>query len=316
MKKIFTVWFLVLFSATCYGITWDEPWQKEIIEQTDYLVYGKVLTASDTLVRIEILKSIGGELNGTIVIDGFSMLHLCSISGGQRPEFYMKADQEGYFFLTKGEGGNYHIPTPTSGFDQINKGEVSATYRHTYHKALVSPELYEMTYTAIWNHYHGKPYDTTRIQNFIDTQLVLPPAGFDEDEIGTFFKQHVALETAYLLGIQLNFEQVKKFIECDNFHAKVSSLRAMTHLKEKMHLNYMLKFVETTRDEHFLTVIALWSLWNIGDKRTQKKLWKLRDTLSTEEEGFGGNIMDHRVCTYLPSPKQAIYDLKGKEYKG
>jgi len=34
--------------------------------------------------------------------------------------------------------------------------------------------------------------------------------------------------------------------------------------------------------------------------------------MSDEESGFGGNLMDPRVCTRFPSPKQAINELKNK----
>lgn len=156
MKKIAITLFLVIIGVSSYATTWDEPWQKEIIEKSEYFAYGTVLSASDSLVTVEIVKSFGNiKLPKIITIDNFFMLHLCSMSGGHGPEFNFDKGEKGYFFLKKGENGNFQIPTPTSGFDRIVDGKVHATYRHTYHQAAVSPEIYEFTYKEIWRKYYG-----------------------------------------------------------------------------------------------------------------------------------------------------------------
>jgi hypothetical protein len=36
---------------------------------------------------------------------------------------------------------------------------------------------------------------------------------------------------------------------------------------------------------------------------------KASETASTEENGFGGNIMDPRVCTHFPDVKDALEKL-------
>lgn len=315
MKRIFTLTILTLFLNTAFGTAWDEPWQKEIIQKSEYLIFGKVVGSTDSLIRVEVLKTFGNNLKGTITIDGFFMLDLCSVSGGG-PHFSVDLEETGYFFLKRGTNGNYEIPTPSSGFDRIVEGKVYATYRHTYHQAGIVPEIYEMTYQAIWNHYHSGKYDTSKILSFINEYLEKEPAGFNEDEIDIFFKQHAALETAYLLDFQLDFEQVKKFVESDNFHSKVSGLRVLKNIKSDDVAYYLMQFVEQEREDQFLTVIGLWSLWDIADKKDKKKLWKLRKEFSDEETGFGGNIMDPRICTSFPSPRLAITQLRNKDKSG
>jgi hypothetical protein len=313
MKKITTILFLILTSISSYATTWDEPWQKEIIEQSEYFVFGKVIRASETKVIVQIEKAFGKQLEGKIIIDDFFMLNICSSSGGHGPEFSFEKKEKGYFFLKKGENGNFQIPTPSSGFDRIVDGKVHATYRHTYHQAAIDPEIYELTYTEIWNKFHQSKFDITKIKSFINTNISKDPAGFEEDEIDLFFKQHSALETAYLCGIELEFETLKKFAEFDNFHSQVAALRALSILKTDQSKKYLLQYIQDKDKDNFTKVIAIWSLWSIGDEQINKTLSDLAETLSNEESGFGGNIMDPRVCTHFPSPKNAIKELTKKE---
>jgi len=313
MKKIATILFTILISISSYAITWDEPWQKEIIEKSDYFVLGQIVETTDSIVTIVIEKSFGNELTGQIQIDGFFMLYICSTSGGHGPEFNFEKNEKGYFFLKKGENGNYQIPTPSSGFDRIVDGKVHATYRHTYHQASIDPVTYELTYNEIWNKFHNSDFDKTKIETFLENNLSKKPAGFEESEIDLFFKQHSALETAYLLGIELDFETLKKFSESDNFHSQISALRAFSNLKTEQTKKYLLEYIQNENKDNFTKVIAIWSLWNMDDVKINKQLLEIKDELSDEETGFGGNIMDPRICTHFPSPKNAIIELERKK---
>ena len=315
MNKASLTLLLITFTIASYALTWNEPWQKEIIQKSDYFVFGKVITASDSLVTIEITKSFGDDVSGIITLDDFFLLHLCSSSGGHGPEFIFDKGEEGYLFLKKGDNGNYQIPTPTSGFDRIVKGKVHGTYRHTYHQANISIEDYELTYQAIWDKYHSKKVKLKPIMEFINNNLSQDPAGFAEDEIQLFFKQHSALETAYLLDIKLDFDMLKKFASSDNFHSRISGIRAMSNLKEDQTKTYLLEYLSDKDKDDFTKVIAIWSLWTMDDDKVKKQLWELRTELSDEDTGFGGNIMDPRVCTHFPSPRYAITELKEKIIK-
>ena len=314
MKKIATILFVILTTISGYATTWDEPWQKEIIEKSDYFVYGTVINASDSLVIVEIDKSFGNlEIAKIITIDNFFMLHLCSMSGGHGPEFIFKKGEKGYFFLKKGNNGNFQIPTPTSGFDRIVGNKVYATYRHTYHQAAISPKLYEFTYKEIWNKFHKGKFEKEKILKFINEQVSKNSAGFEDKEIELFFKQHVALETAYLLGIKIDFNILKKFSESNNFHSQISALRAMGNLNNNEVKKYLIDYLKDKNKDNFTKVIAIWSLWKIKDSEVKKQLSELKEHLSDEEIGFERNIMDPRVCTHFPSPKSAIIELENQE---
>lgn len=300
--------FFIVFSSQ--ALTWDEPWQKEILQQSEYFAYGKVLTANDSVVTIEIEKSFGEGLSGTITLDGFFMLQICSWTDGDVPEFIFDEGEEGYLFLKKGENGNYQIPTPSSGFDRLVEGKVHATYRHTYHQAAIPPEVYELTYTEIWNNYHSNSFDKEKILKYINENLSLEPAGFEEDEIDIFFRQHAALESIYLLELEFDYETLEKFASCDNFHSRISAIRAMHGQDKEKVSSFLFEYLVDKEQDDFTKVLAIWTLWKMKDKKVQSKLWKLRKKLSDEENGFGGNIMDPRVCTHFPTVQNAVLELK------
>lgn len=314
--KIFKIIVLLVLTLSIHlkvsAETWDEPWQKEIIQNADYFVLAKVLSNVDGIgTEIEIIKHFGNQkLEGRILINGFSLLNMTS-SSGHGVHLNFEKDQTLYFLLNEGKDGNYTIPTPTSGFAilELDKN-VYATYRHSYHQALIPQDVYEMTYTEIWNYYKTGEFDKDRILPFINENIDKSPAGFDEDEISTFFLQHTAMETAYLLDMQIELYKLKEFVEFDNFHSRVSALQLLGNSNTEATKKYLFDFILNEQNENFEKVIAIWSLNRIGGKVYKKKLLEIVDNLSDEDTGFGGNIMDPRVGTHFPSPKGAVKELK------
>lgn len=315
MKFIKTITFLILFfnfATPLQAETWNEPWQKEIIQKADYFVLAKIITNDDNGAEIEILKSFGDNkiASKTVLINSFSMLNMTS-SSGHGVHLYFKPGQTAYILLTKGKDGNYAIPTPTSGYAIVDeKNNVTATYRHSYHQASIPQEVYEKTYSEIWSYYKTGKYNQKAILEFINENIDKEAAGFDENEISLFFLQHAALETAYLLDISIDFQRIKKFLVSDNFHSRVSALQLLSNTKDELNKIFLLEFIKSPEMGNFEKVIAIRSLSKISDTDYQSKLLALEDKVSDEETGFGGNIMDPRVGTHFPTPKGAIQELK------
>jgi hypothetical protein len=215
----------------------------------------------------------------------------------------------GYFFLKKGKDGKYMLPTPTSGYDKTAKDSVVSTYRHSYHKAMVSVPDYELTYTEIWKGLHHQSFDKSKIEAYIKQQVGQPAAGFSSDEIKLFFRQHIALESAYMLGIPIGLDTLKKFNLKDNFHATVSMLEVLGNNKDAASKDYLLNFIQQKGVDPFCTTIAIQSMIRINDPIYNGALGKQVNRLSNEKGSFGGDIMDPRVCTELPSPKFMVENL-------
>ena len=307
--------FLILFllgTVKTFATTWNEPWADKVIKEANYFVLADILSYNDSTVKIKITKQLGGDKIPTeIEITCFYMLELTSISGGHGAEFmFSKNIKNSYFFIKKNSRDEYCIATPTAGWDYVRDGNVCATYRHSYHQALIPIDIYEMTMTAIFNHYHQLPYDKKKITNFIDKQLSKKPAGFEENEINTFFLQHVSLELIYHLRLEGYYKQIIPFFnDNSNFHNRVSASRALTAYNDKNTKNLLLNKIATNKEDDFTTVICIWTLKEFKPTEMKPDLQKLIEKSSTKENGFGGNIMDPRVGTYFPNVKEALIDL-------
>lgn len=307
--KYFALTFLIITNFT-FATSWDEPWQSEIIKKADYFVFAKIKSFNADTLKIEIIKTLdGGNLKGEIVITNFYLLKICSASGNG-PEFDFDGVEMSYFFIKKNQKGEYCIPTPSSGFDYIYQGNVIATYRHTYHQTRVPIETYEKTMSAIFNNYHNKPYDKNFISEFIDKNLSLKPAGYNEDEINTFFSQHVALECIYHLRLTGFYSKILPFLnDLNNFHNQISAARALIAYDNIECKNELIKVIQNSSYDNFTKVICIWTLKEFKPSELKQQLIKISETASDEETGFGGNLMDPRICTRFSDPKSALENL-------
>ncbi|MFC0513185.1 hypothetical protein ACFFGT_03200 [Mucilaginibacter angelicae] len=305
----------ILFISTVKATTWDEPWHDKVVKEAESFVLAKVVSSDkDKGVTISILKQLGGkELTGTILISKFYALSLCSYSTGEGPEFHFEHIDSCYFFIKKNEKDEYCIATPTAGYAAINNGIVSATYRHSYHQARVTLPIYQQTMTAIFNNYHGLPYDKSFINDFINKYLALKPAGFDKEELPIFFNQHVALECIYHLNLTGFYDKIIPFLNEEvNFHSQVSAARALAASNTPQSRTLLLNILRNKKINDFVKVISIWTLQSYEAKDLKPQFQQLEQTASTEENGFGGNIMDPRICTHFPTVKQALDELIAK----
>lgn len=315
--KYFPIYITILFlliSPSAKATTWDEPWQDEIIKNSEYFVYAEVIKNDHIKgTTINILKSIcGKELSGEILISDFYLLHLCSYSDGHGPEFQFDKEENYYFFLAINEDGNYCISTPSSGFAYLDQEEnkVFATYRHSYHQALVDPELYEKTMTTLFQFYHNEPYETQYIIEFATEYLNKSPAGVEEFELENFFNQHVAMEMLYHLKLGGFYEELKYFLQDNsNFHNQISAARALRAYNTEECKTLLIEAIANPDYDDFVKVICIWTLQEFKPIGKKTELEALVDSVSDLDNGFGGNIMDPRVCTNFPTVKTALKEL-------
>lgn len=307
---------IIMFSCTkLHATTWDEPWAGKIIKEAGSFILAKVIS-NDTEkgVTIKVIKTLGGkELTDTILINNFYSLHICSSSGGHGGEFHVSPVDSCYFFIQQNSKGEYCIATPTTGFDYAFEGNVSATFRHSYHQASVPAAVYEKTMTAVFNNYHNLPYDKVYIGKFVNGYLSKAPAGFGDDEIATFFLQHVALECVHHLKLNIKESLLTPFLnDKNNFHSQVSAARALAAFNTETARKTLLTAIGDTTRRNFVRVMCVWSLEGINPAALKATLQKIEVNASDESDDFGGNIMDPRVCTHIPSLKAALKELIGK----
>jgi hypothetical protein len=310
LKNLIKICLLLLaiqVAPAAKATTWNEPWQDSVIKKADYFVLAKVVSFDEGKgVKINILKSFGSQLPESIEITDFYLLNLCSTSAGHGPEFHFDEVDSCYFFIKKEPGNKYSIATPTAGYAIVNNNKVAATYRHSYHQANVDVDIYEATMNSIFQNYHGRTFDEQYINSFVTKYLSLKPAGFDKSEINTFFNQHVALECIYHLRLKGYNDRLLVFLkDTSNMHTQISTARALIAYNSPETITALLNVIKQPGID-FVKVISVWTLASFKNTEVTKTLAAMRDLASTEETGFGGNIMDPRVCTYFPTVQETI----------
>lgn len=303
---------LATLSTSVYATTWNEPWMDKVIRESDHLVLARVVSFDEKEGAVlRILGSIAGApVEGEIKINGFYLLEICSMSGGHGPEFHFEGVDTCYFFLKKNEKGGYSIATPTTGYAVVQEGNVIATYRHSYHLALVTMAQYEGTMMPIFNYSHGLPYDPAYIDDHIRRALALPPAELNLEQGEAFFAQHIALETIHHLRLSGHYAQILPFLhDTANFHNQVSAARALMAYNSDEAAGELMKVVADTTAFDFVRVLCIWTLREYKRPELKQQLRTIALTASEEMNGFGGRLMDPRVCTYVPSVRKALDGL-------
>ncbi|PLW91875.1 MAG: hypothetical protein C0592_13595 [Marinilabiliales bacterium] len=316
MKFLPLLLFSILLVSHNYSkaTTWDEPWQDEIIKNSEYFILGNVIKNDyQKGTTIEIIKNIVGyRLPDQILISDFYLLHLCSYSDGHGPEFQFDEGEQYYFFLKVNEDGHYCISTPSSGFAYFDKEEniVYATYRHSYHQALVDPDIYEKTMTTLFHYYHNESYETQYITDLASEFLNKAPAGFEAFETDVFFGQHVAMEMLYHLKLGGFYEQLTYFLkDTSNQHNQISAARALRAYNTEECKDLLIDAIANPDYDDFVKVICIWTLSEFNPVDKKAEIEALVEDASDLDNGFGGNIMDPRVCTHFPTVKSALKQL-------
>jgi hypothetical protein len=315
ISKLLPAVILALISSIATATTWDEPWQDQVIKQADCFVLAEIIVCDGAKsATISIEKTLAGkQLSGKIKITDYYLLHLGSYSYTSELDFAFNKANSYYFFIKKDSAGNYCLATPTSGYAMLEKDKVYATYRHSYHQALVDADVYEKTMTSIFNNYHGLPYDKAYIEAFVKKYLSMKPSGFEKDEMETFFNQHVALECIYHLKMGGYYEQILPFLhDTTNFHNEVSAARALRAYNTPECKQQLMHVISDTTIEGFIRVICLWTISEFKPTELKEDMTKLVANASVKESGFGGDIMDPRVGTRFPNVKEALEELIAK----
>lgn len=222
---------LLLLPAGLLHASWKEPWMDTVIKKADHFILAKVKSDdAQKGVVLQVMKTLAGEpLKGEITLDGFYALAPCfsSEDAALLPVRLERAELN-YFFL-KGNGKSFQVATPTTGFAPVMSGRVAATYSHSLQIAQVQPSLYEQTMTAIFNHYHGLPFEEAAIRKTITGILAKNLADVSDKEFDKLMNdQHVALETIHHLRLQGLEETVLSYMSpsTDNF-LEFSAARAL-----------------------------------------------------------------------------------------
>lgn len=312
---LFILFVCFIIAHPTRATTWDEPWHDEVMRNSESFVKVKVTENQGSMAKAEVIKFLAGARTPVqIELRGYSRLNVTSTSSpNDELRLPFTPGQTYYLFIKKSEKTNtYQIPTPTSGWAQLQGADVAATYRHSLHKALVPEEVYEKTMQAIFNGTKGQSYDTDFIERFLKEQLTQSVAVLKQEDSALtkrFFLQHVALESFYHLGKGADLALLIPFVDTDDYHVQISACRAVSRIDSSSARELLMKFIEG-KGVGFAKVMCVRGLKRLNAKGMISRMEAFLKTGTDQETGFGGNIMDPRVGTYFPeSVKASIKEL-------
>jgi len=325
---------VVLAGGATSAAVWNEPWHREIVLEADSFGLFEPVDVTPLATTFRRIKGLAGADTGeAVVVDGFygsTMPAATMVRSGQTYDdewtLRFQAGRRYYLFLKRAPategvaspgalsaatatGDAWRIATPTGGLAQVQAdGSVVATYRHSLHQALVDAATFELTQTCIFDSLHRTKPCVPEVYAFIDAQLGAEPASLagtpSPETQERFFRQHAALETAYLIGYSVDPARLRAFLESAFFHTQISAVRALARL-EAADRNAMLgDFVMDDTRNPLARVFAVMAVYEANAVDLKGRLAAYLPNASTEPVGLGASLTDSRIGTRFPRSLQ------------
>lgn len=306
---------MLFVSKSAWAHSWNEPWHQYVVKNAVTFVKAKTVKVSGSEASFALVKNLAGvRVTPTFTVTGLSHQHL-NIGAGDTVYLFLAEpedvenppDQDAK--PNKDAGAIFALITPTASVAKVLSDGVVAVYRHSYHAALVSPELYEWTQRAIFNRSMLEAWDEERVRKYISAELAKPPGPLETHTDSDFFRQHIAMELlVHQAGAGMASKEVlallEPYLRDSGFHPQISAARALGAVAGEASTERLLRFIENADREGFAKVMAVWALERRRTKKVQKRLEAYRSQAETDELGFGGGIMDPRIGTYFPQSVQ------------
>lgn len=312
MRKILGI-LLILCSATAHAHTWNEPWHKDVVSNSETFGLYEVEGNSGSALKLKLVKNLAGEkTQKRIEVSKYYLFEWASQASeaGDHP-FQYKKGQKIYAFL-KREGKRYSVATPTAGIDDLMKdGSVAATYRHSLHRAKASAKDYEILQTCIFNHLHSLKCSSEAI-DIVNSALKEPVGILSEtastEEADRFFRQHGALEASYLISLNHPIETIQPFLDSEFFHVQTSAVRALWASDIADRESRLVSFAKSSKKDGMARVMAIILLKDSHSRITVKALQEFVENAPEDEVYLGGGIMDPRIGTWYPGSVKAAVE--------
>lgn len=301
--------------------SWDEPWQDEVIRKADSFGLYEIKSVSGRKATVHTVRMLAGTPTPDVfVIDGYYDLKLTSSSGGHDDELGIGLEPGTRAYLwPKHTAKGWQLPTPMAGISaEMPPQQVAATYRASFHQAVQSAAAFERVQTCIFKKLHGGACDVAPLAEDLAAPLKLAPASLSERSSEAdqklFFRQHVALESAYLLKRPLPLATIEPFLKNDFFHQQISAVRALSVSNDPGRDERIVRFV---KDDTRIGCARAMAIMLAIEQRNEAVMAKLRSYKPVDPETetiLPINIMDPRIGTTFPDTLgKALAELKPKK---
>lgn len=310
MKIIFLL-LSICVSANTYALTWDEPWQKEVIKEADsFGLYAVVKNSGDSL-RLELIRHIAGKrLKPKISVSSFYRFRVASSSSNDHDSvFYYKPGQNVYLFL-KESRNKLQIASPTAGNDEVlENGNVAGSFRISMHKAEIDTKTYEAAQSCFFSYFHSGKCKSNVVGEIIEKPLKERVGELSKEasqkDAELFFRQHVALEASYLIKHQNSYETLKPFLDSKFFHVQMSAIRALSVTTSDTKITQIIEFITKSGASDTAKVMAIVMLDELNFQGNMNELENYLDSASKEEVSIVAGLMDPRISTVYPESVHA-----------
>ncbi|WP_194755983.1 hypothetical protein [Aliidiomarina indica] len=324
-KKIFAVLRVALISLAlvltltpswALAETWSEPWHREVLEKSDTLALVQLVETHREYVELQVLRVLAGDALPSIVrVQSPVQVELTSASGHRHALIpWIRKDQSAYVLLSRANE-KWRLLSPSAGIATLHEAnQVAATYRISFHQVLQPAEDYERLQPCLFRVFRNEDCDFDALADLIILPLHEAAAGLSPDandaEIQLFFRQHVALESSYLLRRPLPLATIEPFLTHDFFHTQISGVRALAVVEGKESAARLTDFV---RDPTRSGVARNMAVLMLAERHDSSALQSLREQIE-EIEGLDeestlplSSFMDPRIGTHFPrSVRQAL----------
>ena len=336
---------ILLISVAIHAATWDEPFHRDVVLGADSFGLFETVTVTPFVTTFKRIRTLAGADTGeTTKVDGFYESITPGTTSTRPGQAYddewtlrFRSGRRYYLFLKRAPasgagvlrapgaapdagGEAWRIASPTGGVAEAQAdGMVIATYRHSLHQALVDAPTYELTQTCVFDALHKARPCSPDVQVFIDAQLAKPPASLlgtpSAAERESFFKQHVALETAYLSGLGIELPRLEPFLQAAFFHTQVSAVRALARSQAPERNTRLSTFVMDDTRDPLARVFGVAAIRELRAVELKDGLTAYLPNASTQRTSLGAAVSDSRIGTIFPGSVQLALGQLLNEWK-
>lgn len=300
---------LTLVSSLAMAETWSEPWHRDVLQKSDTLALVKFVELGEESVELKVLRVLAGEdLPPTIRVQSPVQIDLTSASGHRDVLIpWIRDDQSAYVLLSR-SNEEWKLLSPSAGIAPLHgDDQVAATYRISFHQVVQSTEDYERLQPCLYRVARHKDCDVSELADLIIQPLQEPASGLGPDvserEVQRFFRQHVALESSYLLRRPLPTAQIEPFLMHAFFHTQISGVRALSVVEGRESAARLAEFIKDPTRTGVARTMAVLMLAERGDVSLLQSLRDQADEIEGLDEASHlplSSIMDPRVGTRFP----------------
>lgn len=186
---------------------------------------------------------------------------------------------------------------------------MAASFRISIHKTEIDTKTYEAAQSCFFSYLHNGNCAIDVVNEIIEKPLKERVGELSEqatqEDAEIFFRQHVALESSYIINHQNSYESLKPFLNSKFFHVQISAIRALSVTNTETKNHQLIEFITKSEASDIAKVMAIVMLNEVNFQGGIEELKNYLPLASKKDVSLVSDIMDPRVSTNFPESVQA-----------